>query len=115
MTNADMYKYAIAVAVTLLMTARCGDNTKLGTIISDAEASGFTEAVGDAACAVRISPEKAAGCDMVWIHSTDTSFSAEHAGAWENGLREYVEDGGRLVLSWTRCACSMFGASSLRE
>ena len=31
-----MYKYAIAVAVTLLMTARCGDNTKLGTIISDA-------------------------------------------------------------------------------
>ena len=99
MTNVDMYKYAIAVAVTLLMTARCGDNTKLGTIISDAEASGFTEAVGDAACTVRISPEKAAGCDMVWIHSTDTSFSAEHAGAWENGLREYVEDGGRLVLS----------------
>ena len=47
MTNADMYKYATAVAVTLLMTARCGDNTKLGTIISDAEASGFTEAVCD--------------------------------------------------------------------
>ena len=115
MTNADTDKYAIAVAVTLLMTARCGDNTKLGTIISDAEASGFTEAVGDAACTVRISPEKAAGCDMVWIHSTDTSSSPSMQGRGRTGLGNMLRTVDVLSSPWTRCACSMFGASSLRK
>lgn len=99
MNGSDMYRYAIAVALALLMIARCDDSTKIGTIASDADASGLEESAGDAAYTMRITPERAGGCDLVWLHSTDTVFSPAQTGAWENGLREYVEKGGKLVLS----------------
>ena len=96
-----MYKSALVVAVVLLMTARCGDNISLGIVDtgSKAEADGLVEAVGDAACTLRISPDDAGRCDVVWLNSTDTTFSDAERDAWDNGLRDYVERGGKLVLS----------------
>lgn len=96
-----MYKLAIAFALTLLMTTRSCDNIRVGVIstASVEQTEGLTGAVGKVAHTTRISPDKASRCDVVWLHSTDTTFVGGEALAWENGLREYVENGGKLVLS----------------
>ncbi len=40
------------------------------------------------------------GCDAVWYHRLDTSaFSRSELEAWDCAFREYVENGGRLILS----------------
>ncbi len=97
-----MQRLAAVLAAIMLTAAGCGDGIRVGIIGNGpaaAEADGLKKAVGNAASTRVISPRAAEGCDVVWLHSTDTLLGGGERNAWKDGLRDYVTGGGRLVLS----------------
>ncbi len=103
-----MGRLSFIVSVLLVLCSCGGREIKVGVVDcglegQHSEYACLKEIVGDAASVEYVSFEDTGsleGCDVVWYHRLDTSaYTRQESQAWDRAVRQYVENGGKLILS----------------